>query len=64
MSDIIGHNEPLVKIACNTCKHNLGDGTCTAFPKRIPDEIFSGKNMHTKPLPGQKNKIVYEPIKK
>jgi hypothetical protein len=67
MSDIIGHNEPLVKIACNTCKHLHGDNmeafSCDAFDN-IPKEILSGKNMHTKPLPGQKNKIVFEPIKK
>lgn len=67
MSDIIGHNEPLVKIACNSCEHfNFEDfktASCTAF-KNIPNEILRGKNMHTKPLKEQKNNIVFEPIKK
>ena len=67
MSDIIGYNEPLVKIACNNCKHhhwaNLDSFSCDAFDN-IPKVILSGDNMHTKPLPGQGNNIVFEPIKK
>ncbi|MCX6236374.1 MAG: cytoplasmic protein [Bacteroidia bacterium] len=67
MSDVIGHNEPLVKIACNSCDHyNFEDFehfSCAAF-NDIPKEILSGKNMHTKPLPNQGNDIVYKPIKK
>ena len=65
MSDIIGHNEPLVKVACNNCKHfdfnDLDSFSCKAF-KSIPDEILRGKNMHTKPLPGQENNIVFEAV--
>ena len=67
MSDIIGHDEPLVKIACNNCKHFkfiIGEITCDAFRNRIPDIILCGDNMHTKPLPDQGNDIVFEPIKK
>ena len=67
MSDIIGHNEPLVKVACNICKHyNREDWkhfSCKAF-EDIPKEILRGKNDHSKPLPGQKNNIVFEPSKK
>jgi hypothetical protein len=63
MSDIIGHNEPLVKIACNTCDYKRKNVKCKAFPDRIPNEILEGKNMHTKPLPNQGNDIVYKPIK-
>jgi hypothetical protein len=70
MSDIIGHNEPLKKIACNTCKHYLYENSlkriipeCKAF-YIIPDDILCGDNMHTKPLPDQKNNIVYEPENK
>ena len=65
MSDIIGYNEPLVKIACNNCKHknwkNLNAFSCKAFDN-IPNEILRGKNMHTKPLPGQENNIVFESV--
>jgi hypothetical protein len=64
MSDIIGHNEPLVKIVCNECKHRKPKGICTAFKKGIPSVIFSGKNQHSKPLPNQGNDIVFEPKKK
>ncbi len=33
---------------------------CDAFPDGIPDEITYGNNLHLKPLPNQRNKIVYE----
>jgi len=63
MSDIIGHNEPLYIIICNSCKHfhfkNMKSFSCDAFDK-IPNEIFD-KNSHSKPLADQKNNIVYEP---
>ncbi|MDR3705339.1 MAG: hypothetical protein P4L28_05470 [Paludibacteraceae bacterium] len=65
MSDIIGHNEPITKITCNSCKHfdkKKMDFICDAFPIRIPKEILSGHNMHTEPLPNQKNDIVFEPV--
>jgi len=50
-----------VNLICFTCKHfhKYGMG-CDAFPKGIPDEITSGRNEHSKPLPGQTNTIVYE----
>ena len=64
MSDIIGNNEPLVKIACRSCKHynryNMKGFSCTAFLV-IPDVILLGENQHTKPLPEQGNDIVFEP---
>jgi len=64
MSDIIGKNEPLTKIACNTCNHyhfdDMEHDSCDAFEK-VPKEINTGKNDHSKPLEGQKNNIVYEP---
>lgn len=34
--------------------------TCNAFPRGIPWEILSGKDMHLNPLPGQENEIVYK----
>lgn len=61
--------EPRCRI--RKCKHYRGviqpDGTegsetnsCAAFPRGIPNEISYGTNLHSKPLPGQRNKIVYE----
>ena len=35
--------------------------TCQAFPDKIPNEILSGDNKHTKPFPGD-NGIQYERI--
>ena len=53
------------------CRHYIGvaqpDGTemtemhvCEAFPDGIPNSIENGKNLHLKPLRGQKNNIVFE----
>ncbi|GEM_PF-4414574 len=51
-------------IRCQLCKHYFdGLGSCEAF-REIPAEIFAGDNDHTKPLKGQDNDIVFEPIKK
>ena len=33
---------------------------CRAFPNGIPEVITYGKDLHEKPLVGQKNNIVYE----
>lgn len=48
---------------CYNCRHfNRHDSrkfSCAAFPDGIPDEIIMGKP-HLKPLPGQKNKLVFE----
>ena len=48
---------------CNLCKHYLTDLKCIAFIEGIPEEILTGKNDHSKPLPKQENEIVFEPIK-
>lgn len=49
------------KLVCFKCKHfKMFKGGCDAFPNGIPSEITSGKNQHSKPLKGQKNKIVFE----
>lgn len=67
MSDIIGKDEALQKVVCNNCKHyhrnNLKSFSCDAF-KTIPDEILMGDNKHTKPLPTQRNNIVFEATEK
>ncbi len=47
---------------CNRCKHYNQDGTCRAFPDRIPDEILDGENDHSKPLPEQDNELVFVEI--
>ena len=48
---------------CPLCENYLSNLKCKAFPKGIPDEILTGKNNHTKPLPEQKNDIVFKEIK-
>lgn len=49
---------------CVKCKHFEQETfTCTAFPEEIPEEIIQGDNDHSKPLPEQGNKIVFEPKK-
>lgn len=54
------YEEPI----CFRCKHyDVDSGTCAAFEKEIPDEIYYGDNDHSKPLPEQKNDIVFEAIK-
>ena len=48
---------------CLMCKHHILGNECEAFTKGIPDEIFLfGTNDHSKPLPEQKNDIVFEPF--
>lgn len=47
---------------CSSCKNYKGDFKCKAFQERIPNEIFLGFEPHKKPLPDQKNDIVFEPI--
>ena len=65
MSDIIGTNEPLIKIQCNNCTHynreNPNTASCAAF-KIIPDDILNGDNKHLTPTKTQSNNIVFDPI--
>lgn len=50
-----------VNLICLKCKHfRRVEGGCDAFPDEIPDEITSGQNKHSKPLPEQENNIVFE----
>ena len=52
-----------VDLVCFNCKHlNVFGLGCKAFPDGIPDEITSGENKHSKPLPEQENDLVFEPI--
>lgn len=52
----------LSKICC-TCSHiySAGAHTCAAFPRGIPEEIWSGRNKHTSPYPGDHG-IQYSPF--
>lgn len=47
---------------CFFCKHFIEgkDYKCQAFPDGIPNDILFDKNDHSKPLPDQKNEIVFE----
>jgi hypothetical protein len=50
-----------VDLICFRCKNfRRFKGGCLAFPSALPAEIRSGQNQHSKPLKGQKNKIVFE----
>lgn len=50
-----------VELVCFGCKHfRRFEGGCDAFPDGIPDEITSGFNEHSEPLPNQGNDIVFE----
>jgi len=56
-----------IDIICINCVHLFENESyikCEAFPKGIPETIIVGTNDHAKPLKDQKNKIVFEPIKK
>ena len=47
-------------IICDFCRQSLiRHYTCRAFPDGIPEEILNGANVHSKPLPGQGNDIVF-----
>ena len=46
---------------CEFCIHYHGNAHCDAFDERIiPDKIFSGKESHTEPVPGDHD-IRFEP---
>lgn len=45
---------------CVSCRHNRLDGTCRAFPARIPMLILTNEHDHRRPYPGDHG-IQYEP---
>ena len=62
---------PIININCAECKHFLGFRRglvwphCRAFPDGIPKEFSKDVWLsHTKPLPSQKNNIVFEKRKR
>tara|TARA_R110001632_G_C11241926_1_gene407779 strand:- start:53 stop:229 length:177 start_codon:yes stop_codon:yes gene_type:complete len=50
-----------LNLICFKCKNFTNKG-CIAFLNGIPEIIISGENDHSKPLPNQKNDIVFEPL--
>jgi len=53
-----------VNLVCFKCRNlRILRVGCLAFPEGIPDAITSGLNKHSKPLKGQTNTIVFEPIR-
>ena len=59
MSDIVGKNEPLQVVICNSCIHHIKGIKCKAFAV-IPDAIIFGTDNHSKPLENQANEFVYQ----
>ena len=51
----------MIVTTCMNCKNHILGKECSAF-KIIPNEIWKGKNDHSKPLPEQDNDIVFEEI--
>lgn len=37
---------------CKLCAYYLGDQTCQAFPKSIPEPLWLGNNLHRAAYPG------------
>ena len=64
MSGLNEKNGVSAQPICNRCLNYIDDARCLAFDIIIPDEILFGENDHSKPLKGQKNDIVFEPIGK
>lgn len=48
---------------CFSCKHFNPITGCPAFPETgIPEEILLGENDHSKIIPGQVGKFIFEPL--
>lgn len=45
---------------CITCKHYRMNGTCKAFPDRIPLFFISGEAPHDRVIKGQQGSTIYE----
>lgn len=45
---------------CQFCSHFVSDQKCEAFLEGIPDELWSGDNLHREPYQGD-NGILFSP---
>lgn len=55
----------MLYFGCAQCKNLDQTSTelrCPAFPDGIPFDIVAGNIYHTKPILGQQNKVVFEPL--
>lgn len=50
-------------LGCSACIYYKNNGTCDAFPVKIPIPFVSGEVPHTKVVSGQKGNFVYTPKK-
>lgn len=54
----------VIYLGCDNCRFFNSKGlTCRAYPDRIPLPIISGEAFHLKPMLGQKNDVLYSPVK-
>ena len=49
---------------CFMCAHYLGEGKCLAFPKKIPDSIYTGHEDHKKIIKNQEGEYVHKKLRK
>ena len=55
----------MLYFGCGQCRHldrESGEPRCSAFPEGIPFSIIAGNIYHTKPMLGQSNDVVFEPV--
>ena len=48
MSKFITDETEILTAVCGECVHYIDGGKCFAYPRRIPIEILTGRNKHTK----------------
>ncbi|QDP52035.1 MAG: hypothetical protein Unbinned2514contig1001_25 [Prokaryotic dsDNA virus sp.] len=63
MSKFITDETEILTAVCGECVHYIDGGKCFAYPRRIPIEILTGRNKHTKSFKNDRG-IVFTPIKK
>ena len=61
MSEITTNKNTFSEPVCVYCKHHIFGAMCKAFD-RIPNEILTGENDHSKPLKDQGNDIIFKAI--